>query len=348
MLCRGTGPQKLTPQSISNDKDVNIVLKGESSLHLIYDDDITKHYISKIPKHVVKLTIPIKSPTGVLEGIVVAYQDIGFVYHDISKIQFYIWLVTGVVFLLLFIILIPGVHKYSREVKTRTDSLQTQTQQIVNSYRESLQILASAVEARTPYAAGHSQRVSLFATEVAKRLNLTTEQVEKVRYTCLLQNIGLVRIPDSILQKAGKLEAQEEIQLRRHPADGAELIKRSPTLAELATAVKAHHERMDGTGYPEGLVGEQIPLEARIVAVADAYVAMTTDRPYRKAFTRDQAIAELRKHAGTQFDLRIVDMVIQVVLEIQDQRSGQDRRIKDWGPTEGTDRRTRPERRKIK
>lgn len=342
-----TGPEKISEESILNDEDVNIVLRGSQSVHLLYDTDITKHYIAKIPKHVIKIAVPIKGSNGVLQGILVAYEDIGYVYQDIHKAQLGIWTVTAVVFGIFFLLLIFFANRYSGDLISKTASLQNQKEQLEQSYRESLQILASAVEARAPYSAGHSQRVALYAAEVAKRLSLTNEQIERVRYTCLLQNIGLVRIPDSVLLKEGTLEAKEMTQLRRHPSDGAELLKRSSALIELAAAVKAHHERMDGTGYPEGLVGEQIPLEARIVAVADAYVAMTTDRPYRKALTKEQAISEIRKHAGTQFDLRIVDTVIQVVQEIADRRSGQERRINDWGPKEGEDRRELDDRREI-
>ncbi len=342
-----TGPQKISEESLLNDKDVNFALRGSQSVHLVYENDITKYYIPKIPNHVIKITIPIKSSNGITQGILVAYQDIGFIYQDIHKVQVNIWGVTAGIFGLFFVLLIFFANHYSREVISRTMSLQNEKEQLEKSYRESLQILASAVESRAPYSAGHSQRVALYAAEVAKQLSLSTEQIERVRYTCLLQNIGLVRIPDSVLLKEGTLEAKEVTQLRRHPTDGAELLKHSSSLIELAAAVKAHHERMDGTGYPEGLVGEQIPLEARIVAVADAYVAMTTDRPYRKALTREQAIMEIRKHAGTQFDLRIVDMVIQVVQEIADRRSGQERRISDWGPTEGDDRRELDDRRQV-
>jgi HD-GYP domain-containing protein (c-di-GMP phosphodiesterase class II) len=342
-----TGPEKISEESLQNDEDINMVLRGSQSVHLLYDRDVTKHYIPKISSHVIKITIPIKSPNGVIQGILVAYQDIGFIYQDIHKAQVSIWAVTAGVFGMFFLFLIFFANQYSREVISKTASLQNEKEQLEKSYRESLQILASAVESRAPYSAGHSQRVALYAAEVAKRLSLSTEQIERVRYTCLLQNIGLVRIPDAVLLKEGTLEAKEMTQLRRHPSDGAELLKRSSTLIELAAAVKAHHERMDGTGYPEGLVGEQIPLEARIVAVADAYVAMTTDRPYRKALTREQAISEIRKHAGTQFDLRIVDMVVQVVQETADRRSGQERRLNDWGPKEGDDRREMDDRREI-
>ena len=124
-----------------------------------------------------------------------------------------------------------------------------------------------------------------------------------------LHDVGKVAIPDAVLQKPGRLTENEWVLMRAHAAVGADVVRRLPALRVLAPLIHAHHEKWDGSGYPDGLTGEEIPLGARIVAVADAYGAMTTDRPYRPACTPAAALAELRRCAGTQFDPDVVATV---------------------------------------
>jgi HD-GYP domain-containing protein (c-di-GMP phosphodiesterase class II) len=128
-----------------------------------------------------------------------------------------------------------------------------------------------------------------------------------VRYASVLHDIGKVGIPDAILNKPGKLDENEWEFMRRHPRIGADIVDQIEGFEEISAAIIAHHERYDGGGYPFGLKGEEIPIEARIISVVDTYDAMTSDRPYRRALSHDTAIAELSRCAGTQFDTRVVE-----------------------------------------
>jgi len=174
--------------------------------------------------------------------------------------------------------------------------------------------LMGALVARDHYTGAHSKIVVDLAARVARRLGLAEDQVREVEQVALLHDIGKVGVPDSVLQKTGPLTDKESALMRQHPAIGARILAGAEALAHLAPAVKAEHERYDGTGYPDGIRGDAIPLASRIVFACDAYHAMTSDRPYRAALDLDAAIAELRAGSGTQFDPNVV----RVLLEMKD------------------------------
>jgi len=170
--------------------------------------------------------------------------------------------------------------------------------------------LLSALVSRDHYTGEHSRVVVRQAVAVARLLGLDEERSLEVEQVALLHDIGKVGIPDSVLQKRGPLNDQEWELMRQHPAIGARILAATETLSHLASAVKAEHERFDGEGYPDGLRGADIPLASRITFVCDAYHAMTSDRPYRPALSAEAARAELREHAGTQFDPDVVDALL--------------------------------------
>ncbi|MBJ7518609.1 MAG: HD-GYP domain-containing protein [Solirubrobacteraceae bacterium] len=165
--------------------------------------------------------------------------------------------------------------------------------------------LAHALDVRDAKTANHSETVADYAVAMARRLGLSPRHVERVRLAGLLHDVGKIGIPDSVLLKPGKLTEAEWLMMRRHPELGAQMLD-SATLRDVRLWVLAHHERPDGTGYPHGLSGDEIPLEARILAVADAFEAMVSDRPYRAGRPQAEALAELRRCAGTQFDADVV------------------------------------------
>jgi putative nucleotidyltransferase with HDIG domain len=161
--------------------------------------------------------------------------------------------------------------------------------------------LLAALEARDGYTESHSQAVVELALAVATKLGVCGEGLIDVENAALLHDIGKIGVPDAVLHKPGKLtEAEWEI-MRRHTAVGEQIVASMKTLAHLAPVVRAEHERWNGSGYPDGLKGEEIPLASRIILVADAYHAMTSDRPYRKALGHEAALAELERNAGSQF-----------------------------------------------
>jgi HD-GYP domain-containing protein (c-di-GMP phosphodiesterase class II) len=162
--------------------------------------------------------------------------------------------------------------------------------------------LSLAIESRDPYTRGHGARVTVFALVVAERLLCTFRELQAIRIGGPVHDVGKVQIPDDLLFKPGPLDDEEREVVRIHPEAGAELVRAIPWLAPGLACVLYHHERWDGLGYPLGLAGDQIPREARVLAVADAFDAMTSKRPYRRALPQDAAIAEVERCAGSQFD----------------------------------------------
>ena len=188
------------------------------------------------------------------------------------------------------------------------------------SYVSSILSLASALEAKDPYTRGHSNRVAAYSTMIAQKLGLNEERVEQIRLMSLMHDIGKIGIPDSIIDKPGKLTSDEYSLIKRHPLVGLYIIE--PLLANNPEIglMKSHHERFDGFGYPEGISGNDIPLEARILSVADAFDAMTSTRPYRTALSREEAVEEIKRNRGTQFCPEIADLFISVLSFLSEER----------------------------
>ena len=177
-----------------------------------------------------------------------------------------------------------------------------------------VEALASLVEARDAYTSEHTNEVADLARRIAREMGLEPAEIRLAGMVGKLHDIGKVAIPDAVLQKPGKLTPDEWTQIRQHPVIGAEVVSRIPGLRVTAPGIRSHHERWDGTGYPDGLSGDDIPLTARIVAVADVYNAITTTRVYRPSRSHTEALAELRRCAGSQFDPVVVDAA-QTVLD---------------------------------
>ncbi|MFZ5907606.1 MAG: HD domain-containing phosphohydrolase [Nitrospirota bacterium] len=188
-------------------------------------------------------------------------------------------------------------------------------EKLQQSYLSTMITLSAVVEARDLYTDTHMKDISEYSVEIAKKLGITEPEIEDIRKGALLHDLGKVSVPDHILMKEGKLSDEEIEIIKRHPANGAKMIEPVEPLRRAREIIRYHQECFDGSGYPEGLQGEEIPLGARIVAIADAFGAMTTDRPYRKALTTNQAVDELRKYAGIQFDPDIVHIFLSVLRE---------------------------------
>ena len=172
--------------------------------------------------------------------------------------------------------------------------------------------LAAAVDAKDHYAHDHSQRVKEYAVALAKSLDLEPADVARLSICALLHDIGKIGISDDILNKASKLNAEEWVVIKSHPQLGADIVSHVPQLASCLQGILYHHEHYDGRGYPLRLKGEAIPLDARILGVVDAFAAMTSARPYRDALSYEEALEELKKGAGKQFDPHLVEAFISV------------------------------------
>ena len=213
---------------------------------------------------------------------------------------------TLVVVGLIFCALVALAAGASREIERRR-------QESEDTFVTTLMTLAETIDLRDPYTAGHSRRVASYSKLLATDMGLTDHEIDNIEHAALLHDIGKVGVPDSVLFKAGPLDDEERLLIRGHPVIGAGLIDHIPAMCDIYPCILHHHERFDGTGYPDGLSAEDIPLGARIIAVADSFDAMTTDRPYRRGLGAEAAVAELMRGEGTQFDKRCVVAFVQLV-----------------------------------
>ena len=181
-----------------------------------------------------------------------------------------------------------------------------------------LSVLSRAIEARDAYTRGHSARVTAIAEALARRLEWDDRRLDLLHIGGPLHDIGKLAISDEVLAKPDRLDEQELAQIREHPRHGARLLLRLAAFRGALPYVLYHHERWDGTGYPTGRAGEEIPVEARVLAVADAFDAMTSDRPYRPALSHDAAVAEVERCSGSQFDPAIVDIFLKLFGEAEE------------------------------
>ncbi|MBI5350583.1 MAG: response regulator [Chloroflexi bacterium] len=182
--------------------------------------------------------------------------------------------------------------------------------QLQRAYKDSLTVLANAIEARDAYTRGHVERVSSYSVMIAREMEMDDDEVDEIELGAILHDIGKIHVHESILSKPGDLTPEEISEMRKHTEIGAFMVKDIPYLVPATPIIKYHHERYDGMGYPEGLSGEDIPLHARIMAIADLFDALTTLRSYHEALSPEEAVAYIQNEAGKHFDPKIVEVFV--------------------------------------
>ena len=266
-------------------------------------------------KHVFEVYAPILSADGT--RALGAYEIYARPQHTESFIasrKRVVWAAVIAVFAALYAALALLVRNASATMQRQSLALRKRSRELMESYRrleesslEAIESLNATVDAKDPYTAGHSARVQRIALAVAEQLGFDRDQLDAVRFGGLFHDIGKIAVPDTILTKPAKLDHEEFETIKRHPGDGAQIVSHFSRLHGTVPLIRHHHERWDGKGYPDGLCGEEIPAEACVVGLADAWDAMTTDRPYRPALTVEEAAAEVRRCRGGQFAPAVVD-----------------------------------------
>ncbi|MBE5908884.1 MAG: response regulator [Lachnospiraceae bacterium] len=200
--------------------------------------------------------------------------------------------------------------RLQRDLESMVDE---KTRENENLFLHVVECLADAIDAKDNYTKGHSGRVAQYSKEIAERLGYDEKQQEKIFMMGLLHDVGKIGVPDEVINKPGRLSEEEFAKIQKHPAIGGRILGNIKEMPELAAGAKWHHERYDGTGYPEGLAGEDIPEAARIIAVADAYDAMTSNRSYRGVLPQEKVRQEIERGKGSQFDPKFADIMLAMI-----------------------------------
>jgi putative nucleotidyltransferase with HDIG domain len=276
---------------------------------------------SKLPvEDVLEVYAPVFSGSDEVSGAYEVYADATPLEVSIAGRRHELWIAIAAVFVLLWILLLGLASSASRTLRRQTTVLRERSIALSESYRrleesslEAIESLNATVEAKDPYTAGHSLRVQRIALSIAQELGLSFKEIDALRFGALFHDIGKIAIPDVLLTKPDRLTEDEFELMKRHSAEGARIVAKFGRLRESVAIIRHHHERWDGRGYPDGLADEDIPLAAAVAGLADAWDAMTIERPYQRALSTEEALAEVRSCRGSQFAPAVVDAFFDAV-----------------------------------
>ena len=265
------------------------------------------------------MEIPIPPHQGVVTGIILnvpigedisgATIEIEYTLHRWLQYEPLFWIsVIGLGIWILALIVMAII-----EVKTRKYIVQHEHDN--EMLKESIETFTGFIDAKDPYTNGHSNRVAKYTRMIAKEMGYSGEELDRVYYIALLHDCGKIGVPDSILGKPGKLTDEEFQIIKSHTTHGGDILNHFKSLEKVGDGARFHHERYDGKGYPEGKKGEEIPLIARMICVADSFDAMNSNRVYRKKLSKDEIIDEIERNKGTQFDPKIADIFLRLIRE---------------------------------
>jgi putative nucleotidyltransferase with HDIG domain len=314
-------PERIGRQFPVGDDLATVIETGEAEAHLEdlgeAEDEIEARTVTG---DVLEVYAPLFSDSGEVIGAYEIYADASPLEASITARKHEIWIAIASVFLLLWVLLLVLARSASSTLRRQTAILRQRSVALSESYRrleesslEAIESLNATVEAKDPYTAGHSSRVQRIALSIGEELGLTIKELDALRFGALFHDIGKIAIPDVLLTKPGRLTEDEYELMKRHSAEGARIVAKFGRLRDSVPIIHHHHERFDGLGYPDGLAGEDIPRSAAIAGLADAWDAMTIERPYQRALAPDEALEEVRACRGTQFVPVVVDAFFEAV-----------------------------------
>ncbi len=245
--------------------------------------------------------------TAIDEGIDKSSLELEYVFHRLLTSEPLFWLSLAAMAIWLIVLVIFVLTSF--QIRRYNERHQRDNEIIT----ESIETFTGFIDAKDPYTNGHSKRVAVYTRQLAEQMGYEGEELDRIFYIALLHDCGKIGVPDSILGKPGKLTQEEFEIIKSHTQRGAEILSSFKSLEDADEGAHYHHERYDGKGYPEGKAGEDIPLVARIICVADSFDAMNSDRVYRKRLKRDRIISEIEKNKGLQFDPRIADIMLDLI-----------------------------------
>ena len=263
---------------------------------------------------VLEVYVPIRRDGQVI-GVAEVYRDISRQEAEMRRMQLAAGGVVTAGSVLLFFAMSNVFRDSTRRIRRQSEALTLSLNDLAAAHGQSLAALAAALETRDHETEGHSERVTRYSHALGEALGLSTDELSALERGALLHDIGKIGVPDAILRKPGPLLSHEWEQMRRHPETGSSMVGKIAFLEAALPVVRHHHERFDGSGYPQRLAGEAIPLAARIFAIADTFDAMTSDRPYRAALQIEEARTEIARCAGTQLDPRVVEAFLALPIE---------------------------------
>src|SRR5438874_261864 len=261
--------------------------------------------------HSLEMWVPVREGDTLI-GAAVVWRDLSLIDRALRQMQMSTSTIIALAALLLWLVLRGVYVRSSRQIMSQSRALGAALAERERTYDTTLQALSNALAVRDSETEGHSRRVVEYMELIIAELPVAPENLSTLRRGALLHDIGKIGVPDNVLRKPAALSDAEWVVMKRHPEHGARIISQIPFLRDVSRIVRHHHERWAGKGYPDGLVGEAIPLGARIFAVADSFDAMTSDRPYRRAMSVKDARVEVARCRGTQLDPNIVDALVRV------------------------------------
>lgn len=305
--------EELIGKRFNIEKELKEALEGKPSHSVTELEEKENEHLKANNDKLIEIYYPVENENGKVIGSFEIYKSYERIKEYDHSMTIYIWLIIFGGLLILYMLLFRSIRSAYLTLRRQNNELKEVNNELQRSYLDTIEAFSTAVDLKDSYTKDHSSRVTEYSLMIAKEMNLGKERVVLLQKAALFHDVGKIGIPDAILKKEGKLTDEEYALIKQHPTMGAKLIESVNFLHEVIPFIKGHHERIDGKGYPEGLKGNEIPLEARIIAVADTFDAMTSDRPYRNEMDFETAITELQRVSGTQLDGELVEIFINVL-----------------------------------